>query len=301
MNLKTLLSKVTDKSRFQTLQGYVDFCREYLEYIAVPGNLQATIVSQNENHYCFYQYAKSAGFQISRPINSQLMLSAGKFEANRHELLKILPNAGSITVPTIRQKEILNHSIYTIQQSIGAALDALPAGKSNTARKLNGDLFERFIRLIIKELGLKCEAGVVQVPVELEGEVAFKMSYQHDLIISKGDEIKVLGSVKTSSKDRLDKVFVDKFLYNRLTETAIPHIAIFLNDVQRKNTKRENEYGINSTFLPGHFKGYTVKLNPLDGVYYCDIRPNMLTENILKDHIKTFDKLIFDDIWEFTK
>lgn len=107
--------------------------------------------------------------------------------------------------------------------------------------------------------------------------------------------------MKTSSKDSLDKIFVDKFLYNRLTETAIPHIAIFLNDVQRKNTKKENEYGINSTFLPGHFKGYTVKLNPLDGVYYCDIRPNMLTEDILKDHIKTFDKLIFEEVWGFLK
>jgi hypothetical protein len=41
-----------------------------------------------------------------------------------------------------------------------------------------------------------------------------------------------------------------------------------------------------------------VKLNPLDGVYYCDIRPNMLTEPILKDHIKTFDHFLFGDVWE---
>jgi hypothetical protein len=37
-------------------------------------------------------------------------------------------------------------------------------------------------------------------------------------------------------------------------------------------------------------------LNPLDGVYYCDIRPNMLTENLLR----TFDHFLFDDIWELT-
>jgi hypothetical protein len=88
-----------------------------------------------------------------------------------------------------------------------------------------------------------------------------------------------------------------KFLYNKLTEKATPHIAIFLNDVQRK--EKEPKYGINATFLPGHFKGYTVKLNPLDGVYYCDIRPNMQTENILKDHIRTFDNLLIEDIWKF--
>ena len=35
---------------------------------------------------------------------------------------------------------------------------------------------------------------------------------------------------------------------------------------------------MSATFLPGHFKGYTIKLNPLDGVYYCDIRPNMQTD-----------------------
>ena len=58
---------------------------------------------------------------------------------------------------------------------------------------------------------------------------------------------------------------------------------------------------INATFLPGHFKGYTVKLNPLDGVYYCDIRPNMKTEEILKDHIGTFDKLLVEDIWKLIK
>jgi len=57
--------------------------------------------------------------------------------------------------------------------------------------------------------------------------------------------------------------------------------------------------GFNSTFLSGHFKGYTVKLNQLDGVYYCDIRPNMRTESILKDHIKTYDNLLIEDLWKF--
>lgn len=133
----------------------------------------------------------------------------------------------------------------------------------------------------------------------MKGEKLFNMRYQHDLIIKKEDEIRLIGSIKTSSKDRIDKIFIDKFLYNKLTEKQTPHIAIFLNDVQRKKTTREDEYGINSTFLPGHFKGYTVKLNPLDGVYYCDIRPNMLTEGILKDHIRTFDNLLITDIWKF--
>jgi hypothetical protein len=297
MNLKQIVNKAKDKSNFTDLKSYISFCDEYLKYIS--GNLQAIIVSQNENHYRFYQYKKEGNFQITRPINSNLMYDAEEFTKTSKEFLKVLKKIKTIDKKDEAIRIILNNATYTIQQSVGSALDGLPAGQSNTARKLNGDLFEHFIRLIIREIGIDCKSGVIQVPVIVDGEPTFNMSYQHDLIIEKGSDIKVIGSIKTSSKDRIDKIFIDKFLYNKLTEKATPHIAIFLNDVQRKNTKRENEYGINSTFLPGHFKGYTVKLNPLDGVYYCDIRPNMKTEIILKDHIKTFDNLLIEDIWKF--
>ena len=297
MKLKQLLSKVKDKSNFTDLKAYIAFCDQYLTYIS--DSLQATIVSQNENHYCFYQYKKEGGFQITRPINSNLMYDGEGFANISKDFLKILRNIKTVDKKDEAIRHIINNATYTIQQSVGAALDGLPAGQSNTARKLNGDLFEHFIRLIIREIGIDCRSGVIQVPVVIDGQPTFNMSYQHDLIVEKEDDIKVIGSIKTSSKDRIDKIFIDKFLYNKLTEKATPHIAIFLNDVQRKNNKKENEYGINSTFLPGHFKGYTVKLNPLDGVYYCDIRPNMRTESIIKDHIKTFDNLLIEDIWKF--
>jgi len=286
----------TDKGNFTDLNGYIKFCLTYLEYISK--NLQAVIVSQNENYYNFYQYGKEGNYQITRPINSSLMYNVEFFSKVGKEFIKLLKFSKDIGTDEKEKRGILLNSVYTVQQSIGAALDGLPAGKSNTARKLNGDLFENFIRLIIKAIGVDCHAGVVQIPVIVNGEQLFNMSYQHDLIIEGADKIKLIGSIKTSSKDRLDKIFIDKFLYSKLTETLIPHVAVFLNDVQRKNTSKENEYGINSTFLPGHFKGYTIKLNPLDGVYYCDIRPNMKTEAILKDHIKTFDHLICDDIWK---
>jgi hypothetical protein len=297
MKLKQLVNKVKDKGNFADLKAYIKFCDEYLNYIS--DNLQAIIVSQNENHYRFYQYKKEGNFQITRPINSNLMYGTNEFMKVSKEFLRILRTIKTINKKDDAVRNILNNATYTIQQTIGATLDGLPAGKSNTARKLNGDLFELFIRLIIQEMGINCRSGVVQVPVIIKGEKAFDMNYQHDLIVEKGTDIKMIGSIKTSSKDRIDKIFIDKFLYNKLTEKATPHIAIFLNDVQRKNAKQENRYGINSTFLPGHFKGYTVKLNPLDGVYYCDIRPNMQTEDILKDHIKTFDNLLVEDIWQF--
>lgn len=129
---------------------------------------------------------------------------------------------------------LINKFIYTCQQVIGATLDALPAGESNKARKINGDLFERYIRLILCNIGIPVHDGVVSVPVIVDDEELFKMSYQHDIIVEENGEIRAIGSVKTSSKDRIDKIFIDKFLYNRLTNVTTPHFTVFLNDVQRK-------------------------------------------------------------------
>jgi hypothetical protein len=296
MNLKQLLTIASNKENFTRLSDYLVFCNEFLKF--KEGGLQAVIVSRNEQHYCFYQFKKDGSFNITRPINSHLMFGAADESLLKSRFLKTLKNAKEIKIDDEENRTIIRNSIYTIQQSIGTVLDALPAGKSNTARKINGDLFERLICLLIAELGIECHSGVVKIPLVVDGISAeASMSYQHDLIIRLQVEIKIIGSVKTSSKDRIDKIFIDKFLYNKLAEKAIPHIAVFLNDVQRKKTKRKDQYGINATFLPGHFKGYTVKLNPLDGVYYCDIRPNMKTDPFLRKHIQTIDHLFCRDIW----
>ena len=294
MTLQELVRVASNKTNFTTLAHYVDFCRGFLDFMGTPGNLQAEIVSRNETHYRFLQFKGDGSFNVTRPLNYNLLYSKKDAGTAIRQFLKVLAAVRKSDTPSNRI--VVNRSIYTIQQCIGASLDALPAGRSNTARKINGDLFERFIRLILVEIGIDCTSGVVNVPIEIDGKEEFSMSYQHDLIIKSGAFVKIIGSVKTSSKDRLDKIFVDKFLLARLTGKDVPHVAIFLNDVQRKG-KTPKEYGVNATFLPGHFKGYTVKLNPLDGVYYFDIRPNMLTEKILKDHIRTFDHFLFGDLW----
>lgn len=247
MRLTNVVNIATNKQNFLTVSNFIIFCKTYLEFIAT--GLQAVIVSQNEKQYRFYQYQEDGFFNISRPINSNLMYGIEDIEKIESDFPQILDSVRDIPPDDTASRELLTRSIYTIQQSIGAALDALPAGASNQARKINGDLFERFIQLLLREIGVECSTGTIQVPVYLGGEVQFHMSYQHDLLLYNGDELKVIGSVKTSSKDRIDKIFMDKFLYSKLTETSLPHIAIFLNDVQRKKTKKENSYGINSTFL----------------------------------------------------
>jgi 6-pyruvoyl-tetrahydropterin synthase len=301
MNLGKLTQLATDRKAFASLESYIGFSKSFLGYVSQAKNIQAVIVSQNDHQYHFYQYKKDGNFQVTRPFNSTLLLAEDAFSQDAAEFVEILKNLHDIKNGDSQTRRILNTVTYTLQQTLGLALDALPAGESNKARKNAGELFEQLIRVIFNYAGVPCRAGVVQIPVSVRGERLFDMSYQHDLIVEIEQEIKLIGSVKTSSKDRLDKIFIDKFLYSKLTDTAVPHIAVFLNDVQRKKTSREGQYGVSSTFLPGHFKGYAVKLNSLDGVYYCDIRLNMTQDPVLKKHIRPFDHLLLNDIWELLK
>ena len=77
MNIKDLVEKACDKGRFLKPTDYINFAKEYLEFIS--GNLQAVIVSKNENHYRFFQYKEEASFNITRPINSLLMYNLSDF------------------------------------------------------------------------------------------------------------------------------------------------------------------------------------------------------------------------------
>jgi len=299
--LETITAKVANKNNFLNIQNYIDFALILLEYIET--NKQATIISQNESNYNFFQFPKEGNYKVTRPFNSKLLLSSDQFDKGYCQFIDLLKQIKELKGQAkIVDKNLINKTIYTIQQSIGFALDAFSGNgdrQSNAARKLNGDLFERLIKFIIQDIGVKCRSGIVNVPIAMENQELFNMSYQHDLIIEDGEILRVIGSVKTTSKDRIDKIFIDKFLYSKLTETTIPHIAIFLHDVQRKKTHEENKFGVSATFLPGHFKGYTIKLNPLDGVYYLDPRPNMLSDIFLSKYIQTFDHLICEDIWKY--
>jgi hypothetical protein len=293
------LNRVSNKDNFLNLTDYFSFATYFLDY--VENHKQATIVSQNENVYNFFQYDQTADFQITRPFNSRILYSSEELQENSPIFLQALNDLRKYREGAdIQNREVINRTVYTLQQAIGFALDALPAGKSNNARKLNGDYFESLILLLLQSLELNVDHGTLKVPVTFDGEELFKMKYQQDLIVRDSEgEINLIGSVKTTSKDRITKIFTDKFLYSKLTETAVPHIAIFLHDVQRANSKSPQKYKVNSTFLTNHFKGLTVKLNPLDGVYYFDPRPNMQSDVFLSERIQTFDHLLCEDIWEF--
>ena len=292
--MKTLweiMSWVEQKSKFVTINHYIEFAKVYLDFI--DSELQARIIAKNENNYAFFQYKRDGEYNITRPVNTDLFMAMNDYEKYSNNFIDTLSNIRDIKNDSVSREQITRF-IYSTQQSIGCALDALPSSRTNTARKVNGDLFERFIQLILRKMGLEISTGTTKVPIPSSKE---SMTYQNDVEIIVDGDIVAIGSVKTSSKDRIDKIFLDKLMYNRLTQTNTPHFSIFLHDVQRAG--KEPEYKVGQTFLTGHFKAYTIALNPLDGVYYCDLRPIMKTDSLLKGHIKTLDYLLCEDVWSF--
>lgn len=294
MKLSEILAKAKDKTCFESLDDYSSFAEMFLDFM--QSGFQADIVAQNEPNYHFFQYKQDGNHNVSRPVNSSLMIGADNFSLARKSFEYALKHVKDLKM-AVDYRENFNRFVYTCQQTIGIALDGLPANSGNAAKKIAGDLFERYIRFIMLSAGINVDTGFVKIPVKNGSEVLCEMSYQHDLIVKDNENIKAIGSVKTTSKDRLDKIFIDKHLYNRLTNSDTPHFAIFLNDVQRKGV--EPKYGVNATFKSGHFKGYTIKLTPLNGVYYCDLRPNMKKDLLLKKYIKPFDCFMFEDVWNF--
>jgi hypothetical protein len=161
------------------------------------------------------------------------------------------------------------------------------------------------VKLIIQEVGLECEPRTINLPIP--GYPGYRMPYELDLVFSRDKavvtsetkfigEAEIVGSVKTTSKDRIDKIFLDKHLLTKLLGRDIPVIAIFLHDVQRAQ-KASGIFGIASTFKSNHFLGYTVALNKLDGVYYVDPRPEMMANERLREQIYDFQQFLLKDLW----
>lgn len=314
VTLHDLQESVADKAGFRQLAGYQQFCSAYLNLLA---SAQPTrIVSPSHPHYVFYQYGEPHSHAITRPLNTRLFFETEKsFHAAFDRFVAFLGDLKQNQRPVseskgrrqyLESKEI-NRVIYTLQQSIGCVGDSFD--NQNQSRKRIGQLFESLVKLVIREVGVTCEPRVVNLPIpDFPGSV---MSYELDLVFSRNKAIitsetkfihpaEVVGSVKTTSKDRIDKVFLDKFVLTKLLGRDVPVVAIFLHDVQRAK-RGQSIFGINSTFKTNHFLGYTVALNRLDGVYYVDPRPEMMTNERLREQIHDFQQFLVCDLWTLAR
>lgn len=312
--LGELQARVQDNSAFTRLDDYFRIC--YLFLIYVETEKPTRIISPSQSNYIFYQYGEDYGRAITRPLNTQLFIeSLGNFQTAYDRCIVFLDElrlhqekAGDSEAGRhYLESKTINAVVYTIQQSTGAITDSFR--NPNQARKRAGQLFEGLIQLIVKTIGLESEPRTVNLPIP--GYPGYSMSYELDLVLSRNKVIlpsestfihqsEIVGSVETTSKDRIDKIFLDKYLLTKLLGRDVPVIAIFLHDVQR--ARRGNTiFGINSTFKSNHFLGYTVALNKLDGVYYVDPRPEMMGNERLREQIADFQHFLVEDIWKLSR
>jgi hypothetical protein len=314
VTLYDLQESVQDRAAFSQ---FTDFLRLSTTFLAFVRRTRPTrIVSPTHANYIFYQYGDDYGHRITRPLNADLFYeSSRELKMAFERFVTFLADlkrygTGAVRRPGRQQyvesKEI-NRVVYTIQQSIGSIGDSFD--NPNQSRKRVGQLFEALIKLILQETGLVCEPRTINIPIP--GYAGYEMAYELDLVFSRNHAIltaetqfihpsEVVGSVKTTSKDRIDKIFLDKFLLTQLLGRDIPVVAIFLHDVQR--AQRGNSiFGINSTFKTNHFLGYTVALNRLDGVYYVDPRPEMLINDRLREQIHDFQQFLIRDLWMLSR
>ncbi len=240
-----------------------------------------------------------------RPLNPNLFIEeASEYLADASDFEELVAELAARRKPIavaraneIRATNLISRVLYTTLQSQGFAMDCLlPA---NQARKNFGMRFEELIAHLFASLGIDGRPITFSLPYNAAGATA-KFSNQVDLVIAegivqstpaalKGNEVVV--SLKTSSKDRFGKIFLDQEMLQFVTKKAVKVIAIFHNDVQRSGTTKTSW-----TFVAGNFAAYVARFGPLTGVYYVDPPPH-ITREPWRKHLRTFDDLLLNDLW----
>lgn len=238
-----------------------------------------------------------------RPFNKELFLREmnifddyyGKFNNIIQRLLKKDMNFDTNDYKTI------DKVLYTIQQSIGIGLDLV--AEPNSSRKHVGNRFEELIRALLTAIDISTKKIVLTIPYETEeGEKYYRC--ETDVIISPFKSVKsdsqninpdeIVISLKTTTKDRMPKIFIDKILMEKFLGHSIQMVGISQNDVQRKEDK--GEIKISYTFVSNLFMVYTKFLTQLSGYYYLDV-PKRATETPFNQYIFPFSKFMLNDVW----
>jgi hypothetical protein len=187
--------------------------------------------------------------------------------------------------------------LYTAVQSIGCILDLSP--DSQAARKNFGQRFEDFVKVLLSGLGIANDAFTFSVK---KPSINTRYNVPIDIIInthgslhssrSQIDSRDTLLSIKTSSKDRMKLIFVDRFVLEKVLEIQrVNYVALYHNDIQRKGKD-----GISSTFSSDIYMVFCHVFGDLP-LYYLD-PPAVANEPRFQQKIKTFDTFILHDLWK---
>jgi hypothetical protein len=292
--MSSLINDLQEKKN--SLSEFESIAVRVLEYL--PNVLSEKVVEKNGYNIHFTESAGTTKFV--RPINQRLFIySPDDFRKRQERIGEAIEKMKTRNDSwSTEEKELIDSYLYTIQQAIGAGFDLL--ADPNSARKHVGNRFEELVKVIFTEIGVANKRTVLQIPyLTDEGEKTYKC--ENDLIISPYAKVKSTGkhideheivvSAKTTSKDRMGKMFIDKILLERFVKHDQKVIGIFLNDVQRKE-----DNNISFTLVSGLFMVYSKFLTELEGIYYLDPPPNALKKPYNK-YMKPFSELVTKDIW----
>lgn len=244
-----------------------------------------------------------------RPVNTELFISdVEEFNQTANEFKAFLSELASeqgITESTSDQhskfldENGINEVLYTMAQGVGIGLDALSSNK-NKARKHAGLRFESVVEKVVDELNIENDNHLFRLPIP-ESNDTYRCEI--DMILSPHEDIQstktalnpdeTVVSIKTTSKDRMTKVFTDKMLMSQFLNQDVQLLGLFLNDIQRKE-----ESGVSSTFVANNYYIYYEHLTPLEGTYFID-PPSKINEAGYQDKLSTFKQLILEDIWDY--
>ncbi len=235
-----------------------------------------------------------------RPFNNNLFLRDKNLFGNEYEsffaILQRLKNGER----QFNDNEcgIVDRVVYTLQQALGIGLDLVV--ESNSSRKHVGNRFEELIKTLLIEMKIPARKIVLNIPYDTDEGVKYYRC-ETDIIVSPFERVRsnsqnidpreVVISLKTTTKDRMPKIFIDKILMEKFVGHPIRIVGISLNDIQRQENKTSY------TFISNLFMVYTRFLTKLDGYYYLDI-PLKARGEPFRQHIFPFSKFIIEDIWK---
>lgn len=237
-----------------------------------------------------------------RPIHNASYLAAFEPDEIAEFLNLFIDPSGGRDGP---QRALFLRFLYTIQQSVGAYLDA--TADSQTGRKVAGEFFQGLINSMFASLSFNVFGGNISFDVETNGvrepvRLSFDIIVKHRDLLHGGLEPPcMVCGVKTTTKDRMNMFFVDRYLYEHTHEHRPRFTAIVLNDVQRKRARGVTT-GISYTFLPGHYRLYEHVFGALDGFYYI-VPPAVVAPRIDDEQsvLKSLDVLVFDEISDWLR
>ena len=249
------------------------------------------------------------GSRYLRPINqTRFIQDIDGFDLYRKQfqaLIRELRDAhGNLEVLSQELKQFANSEaivklLYTAVQSIGCVLDLSP--DSQSTRKNFGQRFEDFVKSLLSGLGIANDAFTFSykntaLNVKYNVPIDIIMNTQGVVYSSRShiDARDTLLSIKTSSKDRMKLIFVDRYVLEKfLNIRRVNYVALYHNDVQRKGNN-----GISSTFSPDIYMVFCHVFGDLP-LYYLD-PPVAANEPRFQQKIKTFDTFILHDLWRLT-